>query len=101
LSITLEGKEVTVEVDVFDAPINYNLLLGCSWIDFIRAIVSTLFHVICFPHQGKFVTVDQLSFFNSDSHTSNVPFIAKTPPGYDNVGVDLLKDSSLMGLLGM
>jgi hypothetical protein len=60
-------------------------------------VVSTLFRVIRFPHQGKFVTFDQLAFFNSDSHTSNIPFIAKTPPSYENVGVGLLKDSSLMG----
>jgi hypothetical protein len=26
-----------------------------------------------------------------------MPFIAKTPPGYENVSVGLLKDSSLMG----
>jgi hypothetical protein len=63
----------------------------------MRTVVSTLFHVIRFPHQGKVVTVDQLAFFNSDTRTGNVPFIAKTPPGYENVGVDLLKDSSLMG----
>jgi hypothetical protein len=43
------------------------------------------------------VTVDQLAFFNVDTHVGNVPFIAKTPPGYENVGVGLLKDSSLMG----
>jgi hypothetical protein len=94
----LEGKAVIVEVEVFDAPLNYNLLLGCSWIDSMRAVVSTLFCVIRFPHQGKVVTVDQLTFFNSDSCTSNVPFIAKTSPGYKNVGVGLIKDSSLMGM---
>jgi hypothetical protein len=33
LSITLEGKSVNVEVEVFDAPLDYNLLLGHSWID--------------------------------------------------------------------
>jgi hypothetical protein len=59
--------------------------------------VSTLFHVVRFPHQGKVITVDQLAFFNSDTRTGNIPFIAKTPPGYENVGVGLLKDSSLMG----
>jgi hypothetical protein len=85
LSITLEGKSVNVEVEVFDAPLDYNLLLGRSWIDSMHAVVSTLFHVLRFPHQGKVVTVDQLAFFNSDSHTSNVPFISKTPPGYENV----------------
>jgi hypothetical protein len=97
LYIVLEGKMVTFEVEVFDAPLDYNLILCHSWIDSIRTIVSTLFFVIHFPHQGKFVTVDQLTFFSSDSRTSNVPFIAKTPHGYENVGVGLLKDSSLMG----
>jgi hypothetical protein len=63
----------------------------------MHAIVSTLFHVLRFPHQGKFITVDQLAFFNSDSRTSNVLFISKTPPRYDNVGVGLLKYSTLMG----
>jgi hypothetical protein len=95
--ITLEGKMVNVEVEVFDAPLDYNLLLGHSWIDSMCEIVSTLFCVLCFPHQGKVVTVDQLAFFNSNSRTSNVPFILKTPPGYKNVGVGLLKDSTLMG----
>jgi hypothetical protein len=50
-----------------------------------------------FPHQGRVVTVDQLAFFNADTRTGNVPFIENTPPGYENVGVGLLKDSSLMG----
>jgi hypothetical protein len=88
---------VQVEVEVFDAPLDYNLLLGRSWIDSMRVVVSTLFHVVRFPHQRKVVTVDQLAFFNSDTHTGNVSFIAKTPTGYENVGVGLLKDSSLMG----
>jgi hypothetical protein len=95
LPITLEGKMVNVEVKVFDAPLDYNLLLGHSWIDSMRAVVSTCFCVVRFPHQGKVITVDQLAFSNSDTRTSNVPFIVKTPPGYENVGVGLLKDSSL------
>jgi hypothetical protein len=97
LPITLEGKTVQVEVEVFDAPLDYNLLLGCSWIDSMRTVVSTLFCVVHFPHQGKVVTIDQLAFFNSDTHTGNVLFIAKTPLGYENIGVGLLKDSLLMG----
>ena len=60
-------------------------------------VVSTLFRIVRFPHQGKIVTVDQLAFFNFDTHTNNIPFIAKTPPGYKNVIVGLLKDSTLMG----
>jgi hypothetical protein len=98
LLVTLEGKMVNVEVEVFDAPLDYNLLLGRSWIDSMRAVVSTFFLcVVRFPHQRKFITVDQLAFFNSDTRTGNIPFIEKPPPGYENVGVGLLKDSSLMG----
>jgi hypothetical protein len=41
LSIMLEGKVVTIEVEVFDAPLDYNLLLGCSWIDSMCAVFST------------------------------------------------------------
>jgi hypothetical protein len=63
----------------------------------MRVVVSTLFCVLRFPHQGKVVTVDQLAFFNADTRAGNVPFIENTPPGYENVGVGLLKDSSLMG----
>jgi hypothetical protein len=50
LSITLEGKSVNVEVEVFDAPLDYNLLLGRRWIDSMHAVVSTLFRVVHFPH---------------------------------------------------
>jgi hypothetical protein len=97
LPITLEGKTVQVEVEVFDTPLDYNIPLVHSWIDSMRAVVLTLFRVVRFPHQGKVITVDQLAFFNSDTRTRNIPFIAKTPSGYENVGVGLLKDSLLMG----
>jgi hypothetical protein len=79
LPITLEGKMVNVEVEGFDAPLDYNLLLGHSWIDSMCAIVSTLFRVMHFPHQGKIVIVDRLAFFHSDARTDNVPLIAKPP----------------------
>jgi hypothetical protein len=63
----------------------------------MRAVVSTLFHVMHFPHQRKLVIADQLAFFNFDACTGNVSFIAKSPPRYENVSVGILKDSSLMG----
>jgi hypothetical protein len=97
LPIMLEGKTVQVEVEVFDAPLDYNLLLGRRWIDSMCTVVSTLFHVVHFPHQGKVITIDQLAFFNLDTRTGNIPFITKTPSSYENVGVGILKDSSLMG----
>ena len=53
---------MSVEVKVFDAPLDYNLLLGRIWTYAMSAIASAVFQVVVFPHEGKFVTVDQLSF---------------------------------------
>jgi hypothetical protein len=39
LSITLEYKVINIEVEVFDAPLDYNLLLGRSWIDSMHVVV--------------------------------------------------------------
>ena len=60
--INLERKAVSVEVEAIDAPLDYNLLLGRSWTYAMSAIASAVFRVVVFPHEGKLVTVDQLSF---------------------------------------
>ena len=51
------------------------------------AIVSTLFQVMCFPHEGRIVTIDQISFpspnMNSSQPSSlNGPFfpMVYSPP---------------------
>jgi hypothetical protein len=53
---------VCVEVEVVDAPIDYNLLLGRSWTYAMQAVVTTIFRVLLFPHEGRIVTIDQLVF---------------------------------------
>lgn len=61
-----------------DSPIDYNLLLRRSWTHAMTAIVSTVFSVICFPHEGKIVTIDQLDLFNHDLNNfsgSSIPLI--------------------------
>jgi hypothetical protein len=62
LSIELGGKTVSVEVEVVDATLDYNMLLGRTWFYAMKVVASTVFHVICFPHQGKIVTIDQLDY---------------------------------------
>ena len=61
-------------------------------------MASSLFHVLYFPHQGKIVTVDQLSFYASSSSDGNVPFVEHTSVPFENVGVGLLKDHALVGV---
>jgi hypothetical protein len=80
LPIVLEGKTVTVEVEIVDASLDYNLLLGHSWVYAMSVVVSTLFYVLHFPHQGKIVTVDQLAYFNSDSRIGSVPLVENIRP---------------------
>ncbi len=82
-------------MEVIDAPLNFNILSGHSWIYKMSAIVSSLFRVIKFPFQGKIITVDQLALFNADSRVGKVPFIGKTPTNCENIGVGIFKDSLL------
>ena len=80
LTITFGGRIVYLNVMVVPGPLYYNLLLGRNYVYGMGAIVSTLFRVICFPHEGRFVTVDQLSFpgpnmASSQPSSLNVTFV--------------------------
>ena len=56
--ITEGGKTVCIDVMVVQGPLDFNLLLGCDYVYTMKAIVSTLFRVMHFPHDGKIVTID-------------------------------------------
>jgi hypothetical protein len=62
--VTLGGKTVFIDVMVVQDPLDFSLLLGRDYVYAMKSIVSTLFHVISFPHDGWVVTVDQLSFID-------------------------------------
>jgi len=94
----LEGKTILVKVEIVDVTLNYNLLLDRSWTHAMHVVASSLFHVICFPHQGKIVTIDQLSLFSSSSSDGNILYVKYTDAPYESVGAGLFKDSSLMGI---
>ena len=64
--ITLGGTNVLVDVMVVQDPLDFSLLLGRDYVYAMKAIVSTLFCVIYFPHDAQVVTVDQLSFIDHD-----------------------------------
>jgi hypothetical protein len=51
---------------VVQDPLDFSLLLGRDYVYAMKAIVSTLFCVIYFPHDGLVVTIDQLSFIDPD-----------------------------------
>ena len=52
LKVHLGGKTIAIEVEVVDAPLDYNLLLGQNWMYSMQAIASSVFHVVCFLIMG-------------------------------------------------
>ena len=85
-------------MEVVDAPLDYNLLLGHSWSYAMTTIVSSVFRLIKFPHNRNIVTIDQLTYFSSDLASSDsIQHVGKTTIPYKDVGVGLIKDSSLLG----
>jgi hypothetical protein len=96
----LGGKTVTVDVEVVNAPLDYNLLLGRSWFYAMTIVALSVFRCVQFPHQGKIVTIDQLDFCTPDARapvTNNIPFLGDHQVTYESIGVGLLKYSILMG----
>ena len=62
------------------------MLLGRDYVYAMKAVVSTLFIFMYFPHDGKIVTIDQLSFVTpnhritpSNQTTLNVPHVLMIP----------------------
>ena len=98
LRVLLGGKTVAIEVEVVDAPLDYNLLPGRNWMYSMQVVASSLFRVICFPFNGKIIMIDQTSFqklnINASSGTS-IPIIDHSQPATRSVGVDMYP--SLMG----
>ena len=75
-----------------DAPLHYNLLLGRNWMYSMQAIASSLFHIVCFPFNGKIVTIDQTSFKNPSVTASSgalIPIVEHSQPETGSVGVGM------------
>jgi hypothetical protein len=68
--VTLGGKIISIDVLVVQDPLDFDLLLGRDYVYDMKVIVSTLFCVISFPHNGRIVTIDQLSFVGPDLITN-------------------------------
>jgi hypothetical protein len=68
--VTLGGKTIFIDVMVVRDPLYFSLLLGRDYVYAMKSFVSTLFCVISFPHDGRIVTIDQLSFIGPNWVTS-------------------------------
>ena len=76
LPITLGGKTVLIDMMVVDSPLEFNMLLGCDYVYAMNAVVSSLFRVMCFPHNENIVTIDQLA---SNNYRPNLTLLQNAP----------------------
>ena len=58
LSVELGGKIVSIQVEVVDAPLDYNLLLGRNWFYAMTIVALMIFRTLQFLHLGRIVTID-------------------------------------------
>jgi hypothetical protein len=56
--VKLGGKSICVDVEVLDASLDYNLLLGRSWTYAMTIVVSRICRIICFPREERIVAID-------------------------------------------
>ena len=99
--IALQGKIVTIEVEVVNAPLDYNLLLGCSWFYPMKVVASTFYRLVHFPHEGKIVSIDQLDYCMPNlrfESATNVPLVSESSKVPKLIGEGLFKDPCLMGV---
>ena len=64
----------------------------------MQAVASSIFRVVCFPHNGKIVTIDQMAFKNppvNASSKASVPKVKHSQPTTGSVGVGMYP--TLMG----
>jgi hypothetical protein len=95
-------------------PLDFALHLGRDYVYAMKALVYTLLCVISFPHDGRIVTINQLSFISPDWVTSlsgsymqtvssppHVNYVALSPMTSNSDDLDPVVDMviSLVGLL--
>jgi hypothetical protein len=79
-------------------PLDYNLLLGRNWTYAMTVIISSIFHTLCFPHDGKIVMINQFYFAYAIPNTYvglSIPVVDNSQLRIENNCVRMY--SSLMG----
>ena len=96
--VQLGGNTVEVDVEVVDVHLDYNLLLGHNWTYAMTITVSSVFCTLCFPHDGKIMMINQLSFLYASLNAyvgSSILVVDNSQPETENISVGMY--SSLMG----
>ena len=93
------GKIASIDAEVIDATLDYNLLLGRTLFYAMKFVASTIFWLLSFPQQGRIVTINQLDYCMPDLHPNAntiVPLITDFTSQF--IGVGMFKDPCIMGV---
>ena len=77
----LAEKTILIDIEFINAQLDYNLLLRRSYMYTMRDIMSTIFHLMMFPHEEKIVMVDHLTYHDPQgltAPTNVIPTITTT-----------------------
>jgi hypothetical protein len=83
--ISLGGKTILLDVIVVQGSLDFNMLLGHDYVYAMNVVVSMLFRVMHFHHNGIIVTIDQLDY---DNHHCNSTLFQTTPLYVPSIRVD-------------
>jgi hypothetical protein len=102
MSIELEGKTILIDIEVIDAPLDYKILFGHSYMYSMKAVASYLFQTMMFPHNGKIITTNQISHYepNHSVKIDNIlPLVRSSYDAYSLIDMcpGFFKDPSLLG----
>jgi hypothetical protein len=100
--IELGGKTVLIDIEVIEAQLEYNILLGRTYMYAMKAVASSIFRTIMFPHNGKIVTIDQVTHYepNPSASLDNILPLIHTDQDvrpFIEMGPGMFKDPSLLG----
>jgi hypothetical protein len=62
-----EEKQVCIDIEVIDAMLDYNILLGLRLMYAMKVVSSLVFHKMIFPHKEKLITINQLTYHDPQS----------------------------------
>ena len=99
--VELRGKTILIDIKVIDAPLDYNILFGRSYMYTMKEVASSIFRTMMFPHNGKIITIDQVSHYepNPSANIDNIlPLIQTSHDAYPlvNMGPGIFKYPSLL-----
>jgi hypothetical protein len=100
--VKIGGKNILIDIEVIDAPLDYNILFSHSYMYTMKAVASSVFQTMMFHHNGKIVTIDQVSHYepNPSANIDNIlPLIHTNHDTYPliEMGPGIFKDPSLLG----